>query len=336
MRNSVLLALCLFAAQATAQSYFIPDNVTTSGGCNVIPFGHNIAGTWSNQRYQSYVTPADINNLPVAQICELAFLPCVSGLRHFDTIEVVMAQTNTVPLSSTFSANLTANVQTVLKATNYDWTQTADTWTRIGLDRPFLYIAAQGSNIVIQVTVTGAVLRTTSTSFPGHRTFARQRLYNYNWTGTPPLTASGQDSSAAVKLEVILDSPDLNTFGTGCPGPSGTPTLSFTGSAKLGGNATIDLSGALANTLTALAIDVQRLEPAIDLTVVRAPGCSMYVRNVLTVFGVANGNGIQSLPVNIPTTGKCLRVYVQWFCRDSVANPFGWTTSNYGRMLLGS
>ena len=249
-----LLASSLFAVDANAQSVFWPDNNASSGGCNVIPFGHQSTSntTWMNQRYQTILTAAQLgfSSPGAGSICDLAFVPCVSGTRVFSTIEVKLDYVKGTVLSQTFSANVTSKAVTVLKAANYEWHNTANQWNRIGLQRTFPYISSLG-NLAIEITVTGAGLITTSSSFPGYRTGAFERRYAFGWatsSGPPAQASNSSPSNAAVKIEVLFGANDLHTFGSGCAGSNNqTPTLALNGSGQLGQRVAIDLSGALAN-----------------------------------------------------------------------------------------
>jgi hypothetical protein len=62
----MILVNGLLAASLAAQiQYHVPDSVTTSGSCNVIPFGTtNTSATWRNQRYQQFVLPSDMGRGP--------------------------------------------------------------------------------------------------------------------------------------------------------------------------------------------------------------------------------------------------------------------------------
>ena len=156
-------------------------------------------------------TNAELGKLVVAYISEIAFAPCGSGSGnyHFDSIEIVLAQTNATSLSTTFSTNLATNPQTVLKATNYDWNVTAGAWNRIGFDQPYLYISGRGTNLVIQLTLMGNH-KTGSVGTGFHRDATHQRVYRTGWTGSPP--ATGSSGSAALKFEVAVNMADLHTF----------------------------------------------------------------------------------------------------------------------------
>ncbi|MCA8954484.1 MAG: hypothetical protein KDC87_00335 [Planctomycetes bacterium] len=339
-KRSLLGLLLLLTAPLAAQSVYVPDNNAAAGGCNVIPFGNStLSTTWANQRYQQIASAADLGNPAVAVICDLAFAPCgttgAKFIRHFDTIEVVMAQTSATTLSNTFSANLVTNVQTVLSATNYDWHQESGAWNRLGLQKDYLYIAAQGANVVIQVTVTGARHLTTGTA--GCHTGGNQRLYAYGYTGAPPAVATGT-SLHAQKVEFLFQVSDLHQFGVGCAGTNGTPELSFTGSAQLGQSLSIDLSNGPAIRPLYFALATSYFDGGVDLQVIGAPGCLEYVpANAILLGGVTDSVGKYSLSATVPNLPSvvCFRLYAQYFPQDFGANSAGLTASNYGRILPG-
>ena len=196
-------------------------------------------------------------------------------------------------------------------------------------------MAALGPNLVVQITVTGARLDTTSTAFPGYRRGNRLRVWAHSWSGTPP--ATGSNDFFASKIEVNVKGADASPFGVGCLGSVGIPHLALQGTGKLGSNVNADLSRAPANAVTALRIGTRRLEPAVDLTPLGATGCWLYVPDTILVFGVASASGQRSVPGPVPNaTGLAgARVYVQYLCQDNF-HPLGWTTSNYGRILFGN
>jgi len=55
-------------------------------------------------------------------------------------------------MSTTFATNLGSKPQVCLAARNYVWPHTKDTWSRIGLQKPYLYLPANG-NLVVEVLV---------------------------------------------------------------------------------------------------------------------------------------------------------------------------------------
>jgi hypothetical protein len=338
MRITTLLAsIVALTSTAFAQNFHIPDALASQGPCNVIPFGNRVASaTWENQRYQQMVTTADLGNKTVLNICELAFGACGSGNREFKTIEIKLGQTKATSLSTTFSANMVTNVQTVLSAKNYRWYNTNNHWNRLGLDKSYLYLSMNG-NLVVEVTVTGAILRSTAGN-GGMHSFSRQRLYRFGWTGTPPTTGT-IGSTAALKIQVSAGMADVHRFGRSCKGSaSNDPQLSFTGTGKLNTALGVNLSGARNTAPTLLAVNVSRLEPAIDLGVIGASGCTMYVQNAITIAGVTNTSGVFSLKATIPNNNAllCVRAYFQYFPFDRQANSLGITPSNYGCVLVGN
>ena len=74
MRPASLLAVTFLAAHALAQNWYIPDNLPAAGNCNVIPFGDRVGSVcdpattsiWSNQKYQTRCTVADLGGMPNA------------------------------------------------------------------------------------------------------------------------------------------------------------------------------------------------------------------------------------------------------------------------------
>ncbi|MHC4814120.1 MAG: hypothetical protein ACYTGW_07835 [Planctomycetota bacterium] len=333
------LAATLVASSISAQSFYMPSNTPTMGAaCNVIPFGTtNTSATWVNQKYQCMATNAELGKLAVANICEIAFSPCGTGTGnyHFDSIEIVLAQTNATSLSTTFATNVATNAQTVLKATNYDWHVTGSSWNRIGFDRPYLYISGRGANLVIQLTLMGSHKTGSGISTGFFRDATHQRVYATNWTGSPP--ASGASGNAALKFEVSANMNDLHTFGVGCQGANGVPTLTLTGSAQLGQSFAFNLANAPVSAPVYHVLGLKRTEPRFDLGAAGAPGCFLYesIDSLSTV--VSNASGVYSSTVSVPQDRAllCLRVYTQFFPFDR-SNAFGLTASNYGRILLGN
>ena len=318
-------------------SIFIPDNSSTTGTCNVIPFGHNTVGTWSNQKYQALITANDLGGSKSKTICDLAFVSCVAGIRHFDRIEIRMSQTNLTTLGTNFATNLgRSNVVTVLAQRSYDWHQSSNQWERIGLERDYNYVSSRGRAIVVQITVWGAILKTTSTVFPGHRRGTRQRVFAYNWTTSPPVT--GSSGLAGTKMEVLFSAADLHKFGLSCKGSNGKePALNFSGTGKIGSNYSMIVTNALPNANVYYSIGFSLWDPPLDLGIVGAAGCMMYFNNTITLLYTCNSLGSHTLRLPVPTgTQICLRAYFQAFPFDRAANNLGLVSTNYVRLLTGN
>ena len=333
-------AVCLLAATAVAQaSYYIPSNTPTTGTCNMTPFGLGSAtpsSTWSNQKYQCMATQAQLGNSQVLEICDIAWAPCSTGIKHFDTIEVVLAQTSAATLSTTFSANLVQNVQTVLKCKDYDWYRNAGKWDRIGLQKNYLYIAGNYPNLVIQITVTGAHGLTTFGN-GNHRTNAQQRVYHFGWTLAAGPNAAGSTDQVALKFEVVSKRNDLHRFGQGCKGSAGVPALTFAGSAAPGQSLGISVANCVANAPVLHVFGASTFNPGLDLGFLGASGCTLYPTVDIVLGGAADSSGQYDFKVQVPqNTPPSLILYTQVFPADSSANNWGRSASNYGRILSGA
>jgi len=337
-----LMALGTASAQ-TPTSYFVPDNNASAGGCNVIPFGHTSTtdANWSNQLYHQLITPAEVSNR-IGLICDLAFAPCVTGIRKFKTIEIKLDyfQGTGTTMSTTFANNISSKAVTVLKATDYAWHVTGSQWNRIGLQVPFLYLPTRGP-LIIQITVTGAGSVNTSTAFPGFRTGARQRVFAYGrqWVGGKPPAAGGSSTSSGQKIELVYTGADLGKFGEGCTGSNNKiPSLDLTGSAVLGKSLTMSLTNALPSAAAYLAVGVQQLQVPFDLGAAGAPGCRLYISNEIILIVKTNTSGAYNRNFPVPNSSSlvCTKVFVQMLPFDQKANPFGATASNYGRIMLGN
>jgi hypothetical protein len=331
------LALASAAASGQRCAYF-PDNAVT-GGSNVIPFGHQSPtdATWSNQKYQTLIPAATLGTIP-GLIAELAVVPATSGRRQFRSIKVQLAQTTQTALTTTFATNLGANPTTVLDARDYYWPSTMDTWTRIGFQKSFLFLPAQG-NVVVDIEVQGAGMPDTTTAHAGCRSTSVVRMYAVGWTTTPPATGT-LSTSAGLRMELCFDTNDARAFGLGCAGSNtSVPKLAYGGSAKLGNTLSIDLSAAIASRPVVLLLGITNAAPfPIDLTAAGAPGCRLYTSPDLITVTVTDASGAASIKLPIPNDSGLisLRFYNQFFPIDSQANRLGVSASNYGRALLGN
>jgi hypothetical protein len=333
--SRTLLLCALLAPAAAGQRFHMPSNTPTTGSCNLIPFGDVSTRTWGNQKYQQLHTWSYLGGSSMSgRICGIAFAACYTGIRHFDTIEIVLAQTKATTLSRTFATNLATNVKTVLRASNYDWHLTAGQWNRIGLDQNYDYLALNG-NLVIQITVTGARAGGTTKTNGSMRRGSHQRLQSHDWSSTSP--ASGSLDSKALKVEVQFRMNDLHEFGVSCKGSNGYPALKLYGSGKLGSSITLGVTNIPNNASLLHVVAFSRHNPPTDLGFAGAPGCKLYIPVTFIAGAKADPWGSYVVKFSVPRDGKllCSRVYTQFFVADSV-NTLGLTASNYGRILLGN
>ena len=328
MRTLTTFCLALFTAPLFAQNWYLPDNIATSGNCNVIPFGQNAGGPFYNSKYQTRVLAADLGNLP-GIVSGLAFAACNSGRAHYDQLEIVIDHIPPAqPLVTTFAQNLTPAAQTVLSATHYSWIVPGSLWTEVGLQDFFVYNGTD--DLVVQITSTNGIA-----PVQGFRSGSRQRIY---WIGSAgPAPASGTAGSAALKMEVSMLTAHTSLHGDGCPGSNGTPVLTCTGLPQIGTSFSTDLNGGVPNGVAVLLAGLTNATPLpLELGFLGAPGCHAYTDILASAAILLDGSGVGSFTFPVPATvGAGFRFYAQYACLDLPANAFGMTTSNYGRILVG-
>ena len=322
-----LMVALLCVGPALAQDYFVPNNDPTTGTCNVIPFGDpSVTSTWSNQKYQTRCTVADLGGLPNL-ITGLGFAPCTGGPAHYATIEVVIDHIPAAqPFVTTFASNLTPNAITVLSATNYTWNVTGNAWNEIGLQTFFVYNGVD--DIVVQVTTSGA------TAPAGFHRDVRQRLY---WVGASgPPAATGTLGNAAGKIEVSMLTGKLSSHGVGCLGSNGIPTLTLSGSAVVGNTMSFNLANGLPSGIALFIAGFTNATPfPLELSFLGAPNCYLFTDLSITSAMFLDPAGGGSVAVPIPPALIGFLFYGQFASFDPAANPFGFTTSGYGRVHTG-
>ena len=129
-----------------------------------------------------------------------------------------------------------------------------------------------------------------------------------------------------------------STFGVGCP-PARPLTLSYSGTASLGGTLVVDLSnGPAAGPAVGTLYFGSRSGPPfpIPLAGAGAPQCSLYHSFQVSV-GISLAGGAVSVPLPIPS--QSLFCGASWFNQavvlDGSANLLGLVTSNAGQVTLG-
>ena len=127
-------------------------------------------------------------------------------------------------------------------------------------------------NLVIQITVTGSH-KTGQVGTGFRREGTHQRIYAIGWTGAPP--ASGSQGMAALKFEVSMGQANLQTFGVGCRGTAGVPTMTMTGDGKLGGNAGVDVANCPNTTPVFHAFGLTRYRVPIDIAMILVSSFSL-------------------------------------------------------------
>ncbi|HEX5053403.1 MAG TPA: hypothetical protein VFZ65_16620 [Planctomycetota bacterium] len=327
MRYLPLLSLLALGTQALAQNWYVPDNDATMGTINVIPFGSTGTGSFYNCRMQVRATAAELGGLPNL-ITGLGFAAGGTGRAHYTTLDIVMDHIPAAQaLSTTFASNLTVNAVPVLSAANYTWNVTANTWNEVGLQIPFVFNGVD--DVIIDITTTEG------TAPSGMRRGTNQRIYATSASG--PTGPTGTSSASATKFEISMLTARVSSYGDGCPGSNGTPLLGFSGSAQVGNTVAFNLSNGVQNGLALLLAGTTNAFPfPFELTPLSAPGCYAYTDLAFTSIVLLDPAGAGTVPLPIPPALVGFLFYTQYACLDLAANPFGFTTSNYGRVLTGN
>jgi len=340
MLYRVLASLAVLAATTTAQdSVYIPDNRADQGLCNAIPFGSFGKYVFPDKlKYQVLIPWTKISGLTRPVIEEIGFASCADSVNSFASIHIQMGQVDATALSREFAKNLGKAPVTVLDSKGYYWHQRADTWARIGLQRPFQLTV--GKNLVIDIEVTGAVhltpdIELSPTHISGHRADANlPRLFATDWQTTPP-AAGVLKSGAGLKIELASRASDLGLFGIGCKG-SGTkrPMLALSGTAIPSGTVTAGLSDSIASSPTLLVIGLDNRAPF--PLALGFGDCRIYQSMDMALAAVTDASGKLSIPIPLPATTSLShsRIYMQFFQVEVANAKLGLRASNYGRALI--
>jgi hypothetical protein len=335
MRLLVPLTGLLLALPVAAQCYGIPNSDPTTGNCNVIPFGEDSprSTTFGNQIYQSMATAADLGNQP-GFVTGLAFAPCGTGVRQFSSLTIKMGHCNLGTLGTTFAANFTSPPVTVLDVRNFEWPNIADTWNKLPLQRPFLFIPPLG-DLVVEITAVGVGM---SSGTAGMHQDTRQRVYGVGWTGVPAL--SGSSDLGGAKMQICVGTAGTAVFGSGCPGTNHqAPSLSYSGSSRIGQILNVDLASARATSpyFTLLGTTIGAPHP-VPLDAIGMPGCRLYSSILVSFAGVTNASGAGTAPFPIPNdpTLTALMLFHQCGVVDVDTNGLGLVTSNAGWFVVGN
>ena len=100
---------------------------------------------------------------------------------------------------------------------------------------------------------------------------------------------TGAVVTGALKVEIVTGN---GTFGVGCPGSNGTPTLSFRGATNLGNTLHIDLAQGPVGSAAIMNFGLTNGAPfPIDLTVIGAVGCYVYTDPFIGITTATDPNG---------------------------------------------
>ncbi len=326
-----ILSLTLLTVGASAQTFFIPDAIANSGACNTFPLG----GTGNqNLKYQQLITATELLNIP-GNITGLGFAQCGAGSHHYDTIEIRLDHTTLTTLSAGFNQNITTNAMTVLSASNYDWHLNANSWEEVGLQQYFPYNGID--NLIVEITVTHSQWTANGLGSAGMRAGTHQRLYATNWAN-PPATGT-LTGTFALKIEVDMGTPKLSSYGRGCVGANNLPPVSgATGAPHLGLPLTLTLADGPSSTLAVRMLGFNNSAPyPLDLTAFGLPTCLLYFNPAELTPHLTDPTGAAAATLVVPADLALFGAlaYSQWACYEPSVNAFGFSTSNYVRLVVG-
>ena len=150
----------------------------------------------------------------------------------------------------------------------------------------------------------------------------------------------GPDSGTpGVPFRLFVNAPDVQPFGSGCPGTDGhEPILGASAPAAIGQVFVTELHNAPGGALAFCAAgnnitSFQGIPLPIDLGILGAPGCSILVNHIVFLRGVTTGAGSGggsasfSWPIPNDPTLSGAKLWFQTYLFDLGGNPLGLTTT---------
>jgi hypothetical protein len=144
-------------------------------------------------------------------------------------------------------------------------------------------------------------------------------------------------------VDVLSTRPGSYTsYGSGCQGTAGVPTLSAAGVPEIGASFAVNLSSAPALRSATLLLGASNtkwiaLNLPFDLRPLGAAGCSVLTSGEITVGVTTSPFGLASVPITIPNDLSIVDsvFFDQFYVIDPAANQLGITWSNGGRGQIG-
>lgn len=144
---------------------YVPDNQPGTGTCDNTPFNSG------DMRFMFIMPTAQVHPSPGTpiEILDLAFAPCMSGTFRALQCEIRMAETSLSRITTCYDRNWL--VPHVVYRGPLMWNATANQWSPIGLQFPFL--TRGWDNILVEIRYKGG-----SGAMSLHSTNAMQRIYD--------------------------------------------------------------------------------------------------------------------------------------------------------------
>jgi hypothetical protein len=115
----------------------------------------------------------------------------------------------------------------------------------------------------------------------------------------------------------------VSPFGTPCPGSTGTPRFTASGSSMIGGRTSLDLAAVLPNTAAFCALGF--VPTTFDLGALGAPGCAVFLSPVASNLVLTDRQGACAYAITFPAEPTLVGAHLltQYAIFDPAANAFG-------------
>jgi len=281
----------------------------------------------SNMIYQTILRQDQLG--PAGMITDLAVMATGTG-RHWNRdISVRMSHVPAgTTLSSTFADNL-PNPFTALNATNFAFAYREDEFVEIGLQNAFPYDGT--SDVVVELLLRGNVQTTTGNDGLFYRTSNLPRVYDADWSSTPPATGTADNSG--MHLRVTFGCARANEFGSPC----GRLNASHVGEGARGQTFSFVLQDALPSSIAFVGLGFQDLLfSPFPLDGIGWTNCNAYSLTEVIETALTDAAGGSSFLVPIPNDPAIdgAPLYGQWFQLDA-SEPGELTFSQLTRMRVG-
>lgn len=311
-----------------------PGVVLPSAYVSKMGNSNNIYGVaYANQRYQQVYAGSQVGGVRVFTGHALRMRNAVyTGPSQ--TLEIKLSSTSYSPstLTTTFKTNITSTQTTVFKKKTYKYpnmvsnTNPAKFLIRFKWDKPFIWTAKKGQNLLIEVLNSSSA----SGRYYADAASADSNVARLWGTGTTATTGSkGSNYGLITKFEYT---------GSG----SLVPVLANNGTPVLGKTFSVDLSSARANTAAGFIVGGSNtkwgsVNLPLDLTPLNAKGCKLLVAPDLITGVPVGASGTASIKIPIPNQKSLIGVqwHNQFLVLDAKANGLGMAFSNGGSAKVG-
>jgi hypothetical protein len=304
-----------------------------TGGGNAVPFSSSFT---NDIRFQLSIPAADLPGIPLL-LTNVAFAPTVTGSLTIPTMIVSVGHLAMLPPVCDLTVN--SNDLAVQYQGSHTYSYVQDTWSSFGIPLAFPYNGSGG--LLVELRMMG-----TSGGDPFRTADAGnvQRVYN-RLAGGFNATMCSHTTSTGIKLELTFlpsGQPQVNSYGAGCMGAIGIPSLATIELPFLGnGNFNLEVAQGATNSFAYLFAALAPANPAVQV----GP-CSIHLdlvsMNQLITVGFSpfgplptGATGSATFPLPIPATPSLQgqHLFFQAAITD-VAAPLGLSLTNAAEVII--